>query len=49
MQTHYESPKLTTVGSVRSLTMGQGFRGNDDHLVFTVFGYEIDIPYGQGS
>ena len=29
-KTHYEPPKLTTVGSVRSLTMGQGFRGNDD-------------------
>jgi hypothetical protein len=45
----YESPKLTAVGSVRGLTMGQGFRGSDDHLVFTIFGYEIDIPYGQGS
>ncbi|WP_169576492.1 lasso RiPP family leader peptide-containing protein [Nocardioides halotolerans] len=49
MHEHYESPKLTTVGSVRSLTMGQGFHGNDDHLVFTVFGYDIDIPYGTGS
>ena len=36
MHEHYESPKLTTVGSVRSLTMGQGIRGNDDHLVFHI-------------
>ena len=49
MHEHYESPKLTTVGSVRSLTMGQGFFGRDDHLVFTAFGHDFDIPYGQGS
>jgi hypothetical protein len=46
---HYESPRLTTVGSVRSLTMGQGFRGNDDHFVLAVFGYEFDVAYGTGS
>ncbi|WP_414690390.1 lasso RiPP family leader peptide-containing protein [Nocardioides sp.] len=46
----YESPKLTAVGSVRGLTMGQGFRGSDDHLVFTIPGWgTFDLPYGQSS
>jgi hypothetical protein len=46
---YYEPPKLTTVGSVRGLTMGQGLLGHDDHLVFHFGGIVIDIPYGQGS
>jgi hypothetical protein len=46
---HYEPPKLTTVGSVRGLTMGQGIFGSDDTFVFHWGPIVIDIPYGQGS
>ena len=49
MNEHYESPTLTTVGSVRGLTMGDGWLGHDDHLVFQVGRIVIDIPYGHGS
>lgn len=49
MHEHYESPKLTPVGSVRGLTMGQGILGNDDSFVFHIGHITIDIPYGQGS
>ncbi len=49
MHENYEPPKLTTVGSVRGLTMGQGILGHDDHFVFHFGGIVIDIPYGQGS
>lgn len=49
MHENYESPKLTTVGSVRGLTMGQGILGHDDSFVFHFGGIIIDIPYGQGS
>ena len=45
----YESPELTEVGSVRDLTLGQGWRGNDDTFVFTVKGRTISITYGTLS
>ena len=49
MHTHYEPPKLTEVGSVRGLTMGEGIFGNDDTFVFHWGPFEIPIPYGHGS
>jgi len=30
MKATYEAPTLVEVGSVRELTLGQGYRGNDD-------------------
>ena len=32
----YESPRLTVVGSVKDLTLGDGWRGNDDTFVFHI-------------
>ena len=49
MHEHYESPKLTPVGSVMGLTQGQGILGHDDSFVFHIGGIVIDIPYGHGS
>lgn len=49
MHENYESPTLTTVGSVRGLTQGKGILGHDDSFVFHIGGIVIDIPYGQGS
>jgi hypothetical protein len=46
---NYESPKLTPVGSVRGLTMGQGILGNDDSFVFHIGSITIGFPYGHGS
>jgi hypothetical protein len=46
---HYEPPKLTAVGSVRGLTMGEGIFGNDDTFVFHWGPFDISIPYGNGS
>lgn len=45
----YESPKLTAVGSVKDLTLGEGWRGNDDTLVFAIFGRTFSIEYGELS
>jgi hypothetical protein len=45
----YETPELAEVGSVRDLTLGQGWRGNDDTFVFTVKGRTISITYGTLS
>lgn len=39
MQSTYEAPRLTTVGSLKDLTLGKGLRGDDDSFVF--FGFEI--------
>lgn len=39
MQSTYEAPKLTAVGSLKDLTLGRGIRGNDDSLIF--FGHVI--------
>lgn len=49
MHQHYEPPKMTAVGSVRGLTMGEGLFGNDDTFVFHWGPFEISIPYGEGS
>jgi hypothetical protein len=46
---HYESPKLSQVGSVLGLTMGAGILGADDNFVFHIGSITIDIPYGHGS
>lgn len=35
MQT-YEAPQLTTVGSLKDLTLGEGWAGNDDVLLFFI-------------
>ena len=45
----YESPELAEVGSVRDLTLGSGFWGNDDTFVFTIWGHQISISYGELS
>ena len=45
----YESPQLTEVGSVKDLTLGEGFWGNDDTFVFTIWGHQISIHYGELS
>lgn len=42
MQTTYEAPQLTTVGSLKDLTLGDGWRGNDDSFMF----FGIEIEYG---
>jgi hypothetical protein len=49
VNTHYESPKLTQVGSVLGLTQGEGILGSDDSFVFHIGRITIDIPYGHGS
>jgi hypothetical protein len=45
----YESPELAEVGSVRDLTLGQGWRGNDDTFVFSIGRHTISISYGELS
>lgn len=42
MQTTYEAPQLTTVGSLKDMTLGEGWDGSDD--VFFYF-----IRYGELS
>lgn len=49
MQKAYEAPRLTTVGSVKDLTLGQGLFGNDDTFVFHIGRFTITIPYGESS
>ena len=49
MHEHYESPKLTQVGSVLGLTQGEGWLGSDDNFVFHIGRITIDIPYGTAS
>lgn len=34
----YESPKLTVVGSVRELTLGKGWDGQDDRFLCFTWG-----------
>jgi hypothetical protein len=41
MDTQYESPELKRLGSVKDLTLGEGFKGNDDTFLF-FFHYGID-------
>lgn len=38
----YESPTLTEVGSVRDLTLGEGWNSWDDSIQF--FGFVIPLP-----
>lgn len=43
----YESPTLTTVGSLRELTLGDGVQGDADNFVFTTpWGWDISVDYG---
>ena len=49
MHENYEPPKLTVVGSVKDLTLGDGIFGHDDSFVFHWGSIVIDIPYGTGS
>ncbi|WP_156252160.1 lasso RiPP family leader peptide-containing protein [Pseudactinotalea terrae] len=32
----YEAPTMTEVGSVRDLTLGEGWAGNDDTLLYFI-------------
>lgn len=34
----YEAPQITEVGSVRDLTLAQGWSGNDDRFLFFTYG-----------
>lgn len=36
MQQTYEAPRLTTVGSLAELTLGEGVRGHDDVLFWFI-------------
>lgn len=36
MQNTYEAPLLTTVGSLKDLTLGEGWSGNDDVLLWFI-------------
>lgn len=36
MQNAYEAPRLTAVGSLKDLTLGEGWRGNDDVLFWFI-------------
>lgn len=45
----YEPPHLTTVGSVRDLTLGRGLWGGDDTFVFTWGPFHIETSYGELS
>lgn len=36
MRDAYESPRLTKVGSLKDLTLGEGVRGNDDVLLWFI-------------
>jgi len=45
----YESPQLTEVGSVKDLTLGEGWRGNDDTFVLTIGRFQISLEYGELS
>ena len=49
MHAQYESPKLTAIGSVREMTLGEGIFGNDDTFVFHWGPFHVSIPYGNGS
>lgn len=42
MQT-YESPRLTTVGSLTDMTLGQGLSGNDDRFLFFTYGIDPSL------
>ena len=42
-----ESPKITELGSVADFTQGEGWRGDHDSITFTIWGYDIDVSWGQ--
>ncbi len=44
MQKTYEAPRLTTVGSVKDLTLGHGFSGWEDNFVLHTPWGNINIP-----
>lgn len=44
-----ESPRLTEVGSVTDLTLGEGWSGRDDTFVFTIGRFDVSISYGELS
>ena len=42
----YEAPTITEVGSVRDLTLAQGWAGSDDKIVWrgqVIFGWGTDV------
>lgn len=41
----YTAPTITEVGSVRDLTLGEGWRGRDDSVTF----FGITFNYGEVS
>jgi hypothetical protein len=45
----YEAPTLTKVGSVIDMTLGEGWRGNDDTFVLQIGRFQIPIHYGEAS
>ena len=36
MQKSYEAPRLTAVGSLKDLTLGEGWQGTDDVLFYFI-------------
>lgn len=42
MQTTYEAPQLTTVGSLKDMTLGEGWEAWDDSI--RLFGLNIPLP-----
>jgi hypothetical protein len=44
MGSNYESPRLTTVGSVKDLTLGQGWQGWEDTFVLHIGRFTITLP-----
>ena len=44
MQSTYEAPSLTTVGSVKDLTLGQGWSGWEDTFVLHIGRFTINLP-----
>lgn len=47
MQSSYEAPRLTAVGSVKDLTLGQGWAGNDDTFVLHLGRITVSVEYGH--
>ncbi|WP_165372810.1 lasso RiPP family leader peptide-containing protein [Pengzhenrongella frigida] len=39
----YESPRITEVGSVRDLTLAQGWNGNDDKFLWFAWGTDSRV------
>ncbi len=45
----YEAPRLTAIGSVKDVTLGEGIWGSDDTFVFHWGPFNVTIPYGNLS